>query len=261
MRRHDSKLARVRVLLGKLLRADSDLDAFCIDYFPSAHSHFATGLDRVQKVNILFEQVADPAAILNALQRQFPDDRRVVRLTSEFSTEDRFSAGGSRTILHGSVGLAILTVLPLSAWLLRQPWHHASAVQSCPTLQIDDVVVQPRSSDGQVVLNVIIRNAGAAPANTTRTDVHVLARQEERAPYGPSANYELLISGEHNELATPHLVPPGAVDHFTLRLGFPPAGPAHQYEAELRVGHTGDCVATSRRFFFSSQSSDLPGSF
>lgn len=163
-------------------------------------------------------------------------------------------------MVRGSVGLGILTVIPLSAWLLRQPWRYWSAVQSCPTLQIDDVVVQPRSSGGQVVLNVMLRNAGAAPANTTRTDVHVLARQEERAPYAPSAHYELLISGEHNELATAHLIPPGAVDHFALRLGFPPAGPAHQYEAELRVRHTGDCVATSGRFFFSSYSSDSPGS-
>lgn len=47
--------ARLRLLLQKHLRLDSDLDAFCIDYFPTAKRRFTQGMDSTAKVNILLE--------------------------------------------------------------------------------------------------------------------------------------------------------------------------------------------------------------
>lgn len=61
----------LRRRLNEALRTDADLDAFCIDFFPEVHRRFTSGMDRVQKLNLLF-QLTDPEEIvcaLNAHQR------------------------------------------------------------------------------------------------------------------------------------------------------------------------------------------------
>jgi hypothetical protein len=45
----------LRKWLGTAFPSDADLDAFCIDYFPSIHARFTAGMDRVQKVTILLQ--------------------------------------------------------------------------------------------------------------------------------------------------------------------------------------------------------------
>jgi hypothetical protein len=63
----------VRKLLGEVLRGDSDLDAFCLDFFPVVYrNHFGGGRNRLAKENALLEQkpVED---ILSALREAFPD--------------------------------------------------------------------------------------------------------------------------------------------------------------------------------------------
>ncbi len=55
--------AQVRWLLFEILRSDSDFDAFCLDYFPEARSRFANNMDRVAKINLLFEQVSSDTVL------------------------------------------------------------------------------------------------------------------------------------------------------------------------------------------------------
>jgi hypothetical protein len=62
----------VRSLLGDILRTDGDLDAFCIDHFPDVHGRFCTGMDRVQKVNLLLTLQA-PGTIVERLREGHPE--------------------------------------------------------------------------------------------------------------------------------------------------------------------------------------------
>ena len=43
----------VRQLLDSLLRTDADLDAFCLDCFPTVYRRFAKGMERTDTVNLL----------------------------------------------------------------------------------------------------------------------------------------------------------------------------------------------------------------
>ncbi|MFO0656060.1 MAG: hypothetical protein U0787_13400 [Polyangia bacterium] len=59
----------VRGLLDATLRSDSDLDAFCLDFFPETHRRFTNGMDRVAKQNILLttnepQQIVDNLNLL-----------------------------------------------------------------------------------------------------------------------------------------------------------------------------------------------------
>ena len=53
--------------LAEYLRIDSDLMAFCLDYFPEVHRRFASGMDRTQKESLLLE-LADLDALAEALR-------------------------------------------------------------------------------------------------------------------------------------------------------------------------------------------------
>jgi hypothetical protein len=72
---HDDDLAQrsptrasVRKLLETVLIADSDLDAFALDYFPAVKGRFTNTMDRVAKRNCLVEH-STPVEILRALRR------------------------------------------------------------------------------------------------------------------------------------------------------------------------------------------------
>lgn len=62
----------LRRLLEKLLPTDADLAAFCLDRFPEVSRHFADGMSRVAKSNLLLE-IVEPAAIVIALRQQDSD--------------------------------------------------------------------------------------------------------------------------------------------------------------------------------------------
>jgi hypothetical protein len=66
------KPAAVRRLLAQVLSSDSDLDAFCLDHFRSTYDRFSSGMDRVRKVNLLFER-ATPVEIVARLREQDPE--------------------------------------------------------------------------------------------------------------------------------------------------------------------------------------------
>lgn len=50
-----SRTAELRKLIARKLRLDSDLDAFCLDYFPEIKRRFTLGMDRLQKESLLLE--------------------------------------------------------------------------------------------------------------------------------------------------------------------------------------------------------------
>jgi formylglycine-generating enzyme required for sulfatase activity/tRNA A-37 threonylcarbamoyl transferase component Bud32 len=54
-----------------VLRTDSDLDAFCGDYFPEVYARFTQGMDRVAKVTQLFDHAGDPQ-VLEKLRHAYP---------------------------------------------------------------------------------------------------------------------------------------------------------------------------------------------
>lgn len=58
---------KLRELLAQVLISDADLNAFCLDFFPTVHSELASGMERKQKVNILLER-GDAAEILRRLR-------------------------------------------------------------------------------------------------------------------------------------------------------------------------------------------------
>ena len=44
-------IASLRRIIDKVLISDSDVDAFCLDFFQSVGRRFTDGMDRVMKVN------------------------------------------------------------------------------------------------------------------------------------------------------------------------------------------------------------------
>lgn len=63
--------AGLRKLLNAVLIADSDLEAFCLDYFPDVMKRFAANMDRVSKVTILLEQNLNKTQNVLAQLRRF----------------------------------------------------------------------------------------------------------------------------------------------------------------------------------------------
>ena len=62
---------KVRLLLGAVLRTDSDLEAFCLDFFPRVKRSFGGGMDRGQKITLLLDQ-EDLADIVKTLAEAEP---------------------------------------------------------------------------------------------------------------------------------------------------------------------------------------------
>lgn len=63
----------MRALLGEVYRSSSEFDAFCQDYFPAVYRRFTSGMDRLARENLLFEQTT-PDRILQALKENRPQD-------------------------------------------------------------------------------------------------------------------------------------------------------------------------------------------
>lgn len=70
--------SELRQLISRLLRTDSDQDAFVLDYFHHIYRLFTAGMNRTQKVNLLFES-ADTEEILQALEQQYAVEVRKFR--------------------------------------------------------------------------------------------------------------------------------------------------------------------------------------
>lgn len=60
--------AIVRMLLERQCKTHGDFDAFCLDYFPIVYRRFTSGMDRLQRTNLLLE-LCGPQEVLDALRR------------------------------------------------------------------------------------------------------------------------------------------------------------------------------------------------
>ena len=63
--------ARLRQTMLQVLPCDSELEAFCLDYFPSVQQRFSLGMDRQAKLNLVLRYVPCDA-LLAALARFSP---------------------------------------------------------------------------------------------------------------------------------------------------------------------------------------------
>jgi hypothetical protein len=68
----------LREMVRLALVADSDLDAFCLDYFRNIYDRFTQGMDRVAKVNLLLRH-GDADRILAKLHEDYPAALRLRR--------------------------------------------------------------------------------------------------------------------------------------------------------------------------------------
>lgn len=64
--------SQLRRILDRTLISDSDLDAFCLDHFPTVERQFTNGMDRKAKVNLLLKQ-RGAEEISRALRSEFPE--------------------------------------------------------------------------------------------------------------------------------------------------------------------------------------------
>lgn len=66
-----SRLAALRIRRRKEMErefpTDSELEAFCIDCFPTVHARFTNGMDRIQKLDLLLREI-DPETLSAALK-------------------------------------------------------------------------------------------------------------------------------------------------------------------------------------------------
>ncbi len=58
---------QLRRRLDNVLRTDSDLNAFCLDYFPEVYRRFSGGMERTDKVNLFLQLAPEPDTILDKL--------------------------------------------------------------------------------------------------------------------------------------------------------------------------------------------------
>lgn len=63
-----SRTFELRKTLARRLRLDSELDAFCLDFFPHIKRHFSLGMDRTLKESMLLE-LADPDELAERLRQ------------------------------------------------------------------------------------------------------------------------------------------------------------------------------------------------
>lgn len=101
-----SSAAHLRNLLRQALPGDSDLEAFCIDYFPDVYRRFSLGMDRQAKLSLLL-LYAEPDRIRAALAAVLRCETAPAIRPSVSLPDDGFD-GASRALVDP------LAVLPLS---------------------------------------------------------------------------------------------------------------------------------------------------
>lgn len=98
--------SEVRLHLMETLRTDSDLNAFCLDHFPKVQQRFTNSMDRLAKINLLFEVERDPDEVMRKLTLAHPD---VHRPPAQSSLPNHHSTG--RLIAGAIFGTAFSAIL------------------------------------------------------------------------------------------------------------------------------------------------------
>ncbi|RKH70728.1 SIR2 family NAD-dependent protein deacylase [Corallococcus aberystwythensis] len=80
---HDD--SSTRMLLRSIIRASSDFDAFCIDFFSDVYARFSSGMDRVERENQLLHLI--PAEkIIAALKKRYAEQMERVERSESTGT-------------------------------------------------------------------------------------------------------------------------------------------------------------------------------
>ena len=171
--------ASVRKLLTAKLKTDSDSDAFCIDHFPDTAEMFSAGMDRKQKVNLLFQRED-----LGEIYRQL--------IANESETTVAVSVTVARTkAVPSTKGKAakpaVTGALPASAKPLHSPRldelkeNVRKLLQASPLLT-QALVVQGYGDPkrvGSELVDSVWASLSTKPVGAVTTAVAKLARQKE----------------------------------------------------------------------------------
>lgn len=158
--------ADIRQLLDWILLTGTDLDAFCLDYFPDVSNRFSgSGMDRVAKVNLLLS-FHEPTEILNALQRKNPKQvaRHLVQLRQSLDSSAEINQAKSN--LEGrSIDQITLKPERIQEGKTSEPQLHPFMDEHVRTQQATDekVAIEPPASHR--LRNLVI--AGAAVVTLT----------------------------------------------------------------------------------------------
>lgn len=114
---------KLRETLQRILPTDSELVAFCIDYFPVVANRFAPAMDRLAKENLLLQSVdaAQLAAGLRDHNRELYDQLiPAAPLPPAPALPPALDPGGTRRWIRWAVGLCSSAMIALCIYA-RQP--------------------------------------------------------------------------------------------------------------------------------------------
>ena len=179
-------------------------------------------------------------AIYEAIDRITDGDYRLAQLRDELDAAEK-AINEARTVVR----VADLAAEAAGGQTIQNEPNAAN------DLRIDDVLVD-RQAD-RVVLDVRLRNPGTRSVNVTRVAVRILERRRFLAAYPSTADYDLLIEGDHNEVGDfSHYIKSDEVDRFHLTLGFAPSHQGILFTAEVVLRFNGDNTVVSKPIKFDS---------
>ncbi len=138
--------AWVRQVLGEVLRTDADLDAFCIDAIPDTAKRFSSGMDRVEKTNLIL-RLERPETVLDLLRKQ--------HLASTDQAEEQLRRLAAEDVAKEASSKGYRTAHPRRKWSeqdgLRRPictidlrWTSAGTIEPTYYLHFDgDLTARP----------------------------------------------------------------------------------------------------------------------
>lgn len=146
------KRADVRKQVDQVLRTDADLEAFCLDYFPCAFQRFGQGMERTEKVNLLFALV-DLAEVVARLRER-----------------DSSCSSGRLRLTWGVAGVVLL-VMALAMEAAYWAFLREEPVLRLPALTAETPAIMPQADlratppSGINSGNAILDSSGAQMSN------------------------------------------------------------------------------------------------
>lgn len=188
--------ASVRRLVMAVLRTDTDLDAFCLDYFPAVHREFTNGMKRTAKINLLLEmQSNDLGHLANLLAARDasgaeaqPEEAVVHAVVPHCPTRVPIRGQKFRIWISTASVIAILFV-GTAYWAKRRQTlsGHASKLSPSPSLVQWWITTDPAGAT--VLLMPQRQSLGKTPLTLERTAAEgILCIRFERPGYWSREN-------------------------------------------------------------------------
>lgn len=187
------------MLLYQVLRTDSDLDAFLLDYFPDIKRRLGSGMTRDAKVNLLLESVDDLGPIYSSLRSAYPD-----KVAKHMAAQPRIAAQPTPapmtmepSVDHaGRVEVLILTALGLEYQAVRAHLLNPQeqVLRSGTVVEVGQINTPTRQ------VSVALIEAGIGDAATAGT------AQEAITHYEPTAMFFVGVAGGIKDVALGDIV-------------------------------------------------------